>query len=196
MSNALFVALAKSVADLREAFTALSRQPGPAGQDGKDGRDGADGKDGVGQPGKNGRNGKDGVGQPGKNGRDGKDGTNGVDGKDGAEGPVGPMPKHQWRGTELRFQLTAKKWGQWVDLKGPAGPPGRVVVAGGGDGGTPLNPKDIELVTGVQSGDEMLMVRGDKFVRVKIALSGVPLNAITVDGQHVTVNGEYVVVSE
>ena len=199
MSNAVLVALAKSVKDLRDAFAQLSKQPGPPGKDGRDGvngRDGVDGKDGVGIAGRDGVDGKDGLhgkdgrpGAPGKNGRDGKDG------KDGEPGPIGPMPKHEWRGTELRFQSAPKKWGKWVDLRGPAGASGAVVVQGG-DGGTPLDPKDIELVSGVQTGDEMLMVRAGKFVRVKIALSGVPLNAITVDGQHVTVNGEYVVVSE
>lgn len=200
MSNSVLIALAKSVKDLRDAFASLSKQPGPQGDPGRDGIDGKNGVDGQrGIDGKNGVDGRDGIdgkdGRPGKDGAAGRPGRDGKDGKDGEPGQIGPMPKHEWRGTELRFQSAPKKWGKWVDLRGPAGAPGAVVVQGG-EGGTPLDPKDIDLVSGVQTGDEMLMVRDGKFVRVKIALSGVPLNAVTVDGQYVTVNGEYVVVSE
>ncbi|ABX36071.1 conserved hypothetical protein [Delftia acidovorans SPH-1] len=31
------------------------------------------------------------------------------------------MPKHEWRGTELRFQKDQETWGKWVDLRGPPG---------------------------------------------------------------------------
>ncbi len=34
---------------------------------------------------------------------------------------MGPMPKHEWRGTELRFQRAPGRWGDWVDLRGPTG---------------------------------------------------------------------------
>lgn len=200
MSNAVLVALAKSVKDLRAAFVNLSKQPGPQGdpgRDGVDGKDGAEGRNGV--DGRNGADGRDGVdgkdGRPGKDGMVGNPGRDGKDGKDGEAGPIGPMPKHEWRGTELRFQLTPKKWGKWVNLKGPAGSSGSVVVQGdGGSGGTPIDPNNIPQVSGVQTGDEMMMVRDGKFVRVKIALSGVPTNAVTVNGSPVTVNGEYVVI--
>ena len=142
MSNALFVALAKSVADLREAFAALSREPGPQGPDGKDGtdgRNGADGKDGArgpeGPAGKDGARGPEGpAGKDGARGPEGPAGPTGPTGRDGEKGEIGPMPKHEWRGTELRFQSAPGKWGKRVDLRGPAGPSGRVVVAGGGGG--------------------------------------------------------------
>ena len=41
------------------------------------------------------------------------------------------MPRHEWRGSELRFQLTPKKWGKWTDLRGPAGS-GRTFVGTSG----------------------------------------------------------------
>jgi hypothetical protein len=31
------------------------------------------------------------------------------------------MPRHEWRDTELRFQLEPGRWGPWVDLRGPTG---------------------------------------------------------------------------
>lgn len=39
----------------------------------------------------------------------------------GATGPIGPMPKHEWYGTSIRFELSPGKWGQWVDLIGHPG---------------------------------------------------------------------------
>ena len=41
--------------------------------------------------------------------------------KAGPAGPVGPMPKHEWKGTAIRFEIEPGKWGKWVDLQGPAG---------------------------------------------------------------------------
>ena len=49
-------------------------------------------------------------------------GDAGAKGMPGLEGPLGPMPRHEWRGTELRFQQGPDgAWGAFVDLKGPAG---------------------------------------------------------------------------
>lgn len=126
----LFAALATKLRDLQRAFTDLSKQPGPIGLDGKKGDTGPRGADGnTGVAGKDGQR-----GDPGPRGAPGKDGRNGVDGEKGAtgdEGPIGPMPKHQWRGSELRFQQTKKKWGSWVDLRGPSGNGVRMVGVGG-----------------------------------------------------------------
>lgn len=62
-------------------------------------------------------------GRPGKDGRDGKDGKSirgaqGIQGIQGIQGNIGPMPRHEWDKTKLRFELPNKKWGPWVDLKG------------------------------------------------------------------------------
>lgn len=61
----------------------------------------------------------------------GKQGEQGMRGPQGATGPMGPMPQHEWRGTELRFQMTPDRWGDFVDLQGPKGDPGK---SGGGGG--------------------------------------------------------------
>ena len=197
MSNALFVALAKSVADLREAFATLSRQPGPAGKagtNGTDGKDGVDGKDGKrGLAGKDGKDGTD--GKDGKRGPAGKNGKDGVDGKDGERGP---MPNHRWRGTKLQFEKPDGAWGKLVDLEGPKGEPGTPgsVVIGGSSGGGGLDPSKIEQTDTVLTGDEMLILRDGVVLRVAIALDPggeVPANAVTVNGVAVTVNGQYVV---
>lgn len=67
--------------------------------------------------------GKDGL--PGKDALPGKDGKPGlsIKGDPGLKGDMGPMPRHEWRGTELRFQQgpDGDNWGAWVDLKGPGG---------------------------------------------------------------------------
>lgn len=89
-----------------------------------------------------------------KDGKDGKDGKNGQDGKSikGDQGPkgdsikgdtgeIGPMPKHEWQGTKLRFERAPNVWGDYVDLRGPKGSQGY----GGGGGGLEL--KDILSTT-------------------------------------------------
>ena len=182
--------LAKAVRDLREQFAALSREPGPPGKDGAPGKDGVDGKDGIGIRGLAGADGRDGA-----NGRDGRDG---VDGKDGERGPVGPMPKHEWKGTKLRFQQTGGKWGKWTDLQGPAGKSGGgVFVGGGGSGSGAVNPGAFPIADTIVPDDEMVIVRGGALMRVRVVLQagGVPANAVTVNGQAVTVNGQFVVVT-
>lgn len=55
---------------------------------------------------------------------------------------MGPMPRHEWRGTELRFEMQPGVWGRYTDLQGPPGPAGTggggtvVVQQGGGGTGT------------------------------------------------------------
>jgi len=106
--------------------------------DGKDGKDGVDGRDGMpGLPGRDGRDGRDGLQGPrGADGRDGIDGKNGRDGARGPQGDPGPQgelgltPRHEWRGTSIRFELDGGGWGPWVDVQGPRGANG--LSAGGG----------------------------------------------------------------
>ncbi len=88
--------------------------PGPAGRDGKDGRDGLDGKDGERGPAGEGKQGPPGesiVGQMGPRGERGADGKT---------GPVGPMPKHEIKGTRIRFE-TPDGWGPWIETQGRQG---------------------------------------------------------------------------
>ena len=135
--------------DGRDGLDGVAGAPGPTGAQGtkgmdglqgKDGRDGIDGKDGA--PGVDGKDGRDGI--DGKDGADGRDGV-GIKGKDGARGeagpigppgPIGPMPQHEWEGTKLRFEIRPGRWGQSVDLQGPAGKGARAQGGGGGGAGT------------------------------------------------------------
>ena len=68
------------------------------------------------------------AGEAGPQGPSGEQGTAGDRGPRGAAGPIGPMPRHEWRGSWLRFETEANKWGQWTNLLGPSGYSG----AGGG----------------------------------------------------------------
>lgn len=102
--------------------------PGKPGIDGKQGVEGERGYNGFqgvpgktgdrGFPGKCGEQGLRGLGQVGPRGAKGEKGKEGEKGPDGI---MGAMPKHQWQQTKLRFQLSDKEWGKWVDLKGESG---------------------------------------------------------------------------
>lgn len=176
--------------------------PGPRGPTGNTGPQGVQGEPGAmgpaGQPGDRGATGETGPagatgaqglqGPAGKDGQRGATGPRGPTGPEGRSGEVGPMPEHQWDGTKLRFEQPWG-WGQWVDLKGPPGSSG---VPGGGSG----FPSRIPEADTVDDGDTMLILRGNKLMKVKIKLGGsgpVPADAVTVNGVPVTVNGEYVV---
>lgn len=78
------------------------------------------------------KDGIDGKGGPrgfkGDVGPQGPPGPQGLPGEPGEKGDPGPVPKHEWRGSELRFEKP-DGWGPYVDLRGPKG--GR----GGGGGG-------------------------------------------------------------
>jgi hypothetical protein len=54
-------------------------------------------------------------------------------------GEVGPMPKHEWDGTRLRFEKPDGSWGQWVDLRGVRGVNGETIIQQGGGGGGSLS---------------------------------------------------------
>jgi hypothetical protein len=91
-------------------------------------------------------------GLPGQDGQDGEDGKDGLSayqiavqngfvgsesewlrslqGQDGEDGAVGPMPRHEWSGSRLRFEKPDGTWGEWVDLRGTG------AVASGGGGGS------------------------------------------------------------
>lgn len=84
-------------------------------------------------------------------------------GDPGDSGETGPMPRHQWRETELRFERAPGKWGQWVDLRGPRG-------LGGGGGGSSFRPYALpELPLPVDDTDEMIVTRGEASYRISVA---------------------------
>lgn len=46
-------------------------------------------------------------------------------GRDGAPGLPGPIPKHEWDGSKIRFQKTDATWGDWVEIRGFEGQAGK-----------------------------------------------------------------------
>lgn len=190
----LFAALATKLRDLQRAFTDLSKQPGPIGLDGKRGETGPRGQAGEqGVAGKDGQRGA--VGPRGAPGQDGRDGIDGAAGVAGDEGPIGPMPKHQWRGSELRFQQTKKKWGSWVDLRGPSGNGVRMVGVGGD-----FDPSALPSAADTPTPTEIIVKQDGVWVRASwvqfTGWIGAPApTGVTVNGETVTVNGETVYVN-
>lgn len=72
--------------------------------------------------------------------------------EDGEPGPMGPMPRHQWEGTRLRFELP-EGWGPFVELQGPPGKTSRgprYMLDAGGGGVT--EARVIELIEAHASG--------------------------------------------
>lgn len=65
-----------------------------------------------------------------------KGGEDGDRGPRGFEGAIGPMPRHEWKDTQLRFEEEPGVWGKWVDLKGDRGEAGfgGVLVKQSGNG--------------------------------------------------------------
>lgn len=68
-------------------------------------------------------------GQPGPSGENGRAGAAGMPGAAGQPGPQGPMPAHQARDGEVRFQNPDGTWGPWV----------RAVTSPGGGGPDSFN---------------------------------------------------------
>jgi hypothetical protein len=77
-------------------------------------------------------------GDKGEQGEQGIQGPKGDKGEKGDRGEVGPMPKHEWDGTRIRFERPDGSWGEWVDLRGVRGVNGETIVqqVGGGGGGS------------------------------------------------------------
>lgn len=138
-------------------------------------------------------------GETGANGKDGKDGAKGETGKQGPKGEAGEKgdtPKHQWSGTSIRFEQPDGTWGQWVDLRGPAGLNGRgkggngIISGGHALEGLPISddtyttPDRIALK---QNGVWVQMAWADfaAFLGGSVA----PTNQVTIGGQTVTING-------
>jgi len=118
---------------------------------------------------------------------------------------MGPMPKHEWRGTELRFQQTAGKWGKWTDLQGKPGKAGSsgVFVGGGTSGGTPWNP-DALPEAGNGTPEEFIVKQGGTWRRATYAqmqtwLGGTPApgpttGLLTEGGDYLTTeSGDFIV---
>jgi hypothetical protein len=189
-------------ADKLESFKGADGKDGRNGRDGVDGvgRDGVDGRDGVSRDGADGvgvdrfeqlseTNAKvvltDGrefhfdlpEGKRGLRGSRGERGADGVSivGEQGEQGEIGPMPKHKWEGTKLRFEISPGEWGKAVDLQGPKGRSGQVMV-----GGLPENRKGQGFL-----GDPLVLEISEQFAGnlsgdvLEIDLSAINLGSVT-----------------
>lgn len=123
-------------------------QPGNQGPAGPKGVDGLDGKDGVSITGPVGLRGPAGPkGAPGRDGIDGSPGAQGPKGQDGRDGDVGPMPKHQSRSGQIRFENgKPNKWGRWINLEQHVS--NYNGISGGGGGGDAAVKTWIDYVVG------------------------------------------------
>jgi len=135
----------------------------------------------IGHKGEKGARGKQGV--QGRQGDEGEKGSNGKQGKNGCDGNMGPMPKHQWRGTELRFQLDCKEWGKWTELQGKPG-------ASGTGEGSAVNPDPfmrIEYGFVTSNGQTIIPLAATPSDTSKVIFK---VNGVsTVNGAHYTVAG-------
>jgi len=97
--------------------------------------------------------------------KNGKDGEQGPRGPEGPQGPKGDKPKHEWRGSKLRFEKPDGTWGKYVDLQGPAGRRG----GSGGGGGGSFSPGALaKLILPVQDTDNLLIERNGTAYRVSV----------------------------
>jgi hypothetical protein len=80
----------------------------------KDGEQGPEGP--MGPRGLPGAKGDQGIAGP--MGPEGPEGPQGPMGFTGSQGPKGDMPRHEWRGTFIRFERPNGEWSEWVNLQG------------------------------------------------------------------------------
>ena len=101
----------------------------------------------------------------GSDGTDGTDGAPGPKGDQGIQGIQGPIPEHQWAGSDLRFQKADGTWGNSVNLLGPQGIQGEQGVPGatGPDGAQgPIGPEGPAGPQGIQGPQGL---KGDQGVK-------------------------------
>ena len=123
-------------------------------------------------------------------------------GEKGDPGPVGPMPKHEWDGSKLRFEQSPGKFGKWTDLKGPKGDPGNGGVVVARSGGSGFSPSDLPLLDSPpELTDCLVLERNGAAYRVTLSQlieifgGATPANAVTVNGEVIKANGEFVTVT-
>ena len=118
--------------DMKKGETGLQGPKGEQGPQGETGEQGPVGEQGAqGERGEQGEQGEQGIqGVEGIEGPEGDIGLQGVEGVQGEIGEKGLAPKHEWKGTLLRFEEPDGEWGDFVDLIGP-----KPMFGGGGRGG-------------------------------------------------------------
>lgn len=95
-------------------------------------------------------------------------GEPGVPGAQGERGDTGPMPAHEWRGTQLRFEKPDGTWGDFVELRGPKGARGDRGASGGGGGsssGSGFDPSGLPMASAAPLPAEVIVQQGGTWVR-------------------------------
>lgn len=120
----------------------------------------------------------------------------------GEDGDLGPMPRHQWKGTRLRFEDGERgSWGKYVDLQGRPGPPGPRGAPGkdGAGSGADLATLDM-LASDVAETDTMIIERAGELFRVSVSdlqsvLGGstVPADTVYAGDEPILAGSEYVI---
>ena len=131
-------------------------------------------------------------------------GEPGVPGAQGERGDTGPMPDHEWRGTQLRFEKPDGTWGDFVELRGPKGARGDRGASGGGGGsssGSGFDPSVLPMAADAPLPAEVIVQQGGAWVRatwtqmidwMDQSLSNgerVTVASVTVNGESVKVGG-------
>lgn len=94
----------------------------------------------------------------------------------GKPGKAGRMPKHEWRGTFIRFETAPGEWGEWTNLQGS---PAEGIEYGGGPGtGTPYvnvrtaSGQRFEGVTEIVFADNLTVTKTNNGVSVSAENGG------------------------
>ncbi|OQA32892.1 MAG: hypothetical protein BWY57_01619 [Betaproteobacteria bacterium ADurb.Bin341] len=115
----------------------------------------------------------------------------GEQGKDGQDGEKGDKPKHEWKGTALRFENPDGTWGKLVDLKGDPGRPGRSGSSGG------LDLAALPPAANWPQPDTVIVRQNGQWVMATLeqwlAWQTAP-QPVTVNGETVSINGQAVTV--
>ncbi len=117
-------------------------------------------------------------GDPGPRGPEGPKGDKGDKGDEGDQGDPGEKgdpPRHEWQGTQLRFENPDGTWGASVNLQGPKGEKGD---PGDGNGDITAVSAGSGLEGGGQSGDVTLNIATGGVTLDKISAAGAGANQI------------------
>lgn len=104
------------------------------------------------------------------------------------------MPRHQWKGTQVRFEVAPDEWSRWTDMQGPQGDTVLTVRRG-------FRPESLPLGEPAAEPEGFIVRQGGEWRRATLAqmqqwfgAGALPPGAVTLAGLLVTVEGEPVTV--
>lgn len=97
----------------------------------------------------------------------------------GDKGDKGDIPKHEWKGTKLRFEKPNGGWGKWVDLKGYTAV---IQQSGGGNSSGSTSGSGSADFLGLTDTPDSYAGQGGKLVAVKADVSGLEFIAPSAGG--------------